>query len=139
MKFRNKGRGRYALNEKIVLEGVNVDFVPEFCYLGVMFQVSGLSFGRHVEKRARAALMVTYSIKNLHKLSIETAVKLFDLKVSPTASYGIEVIWPYLTINDFETLERVKTRYLKKVLGIQNSYKIEVSHNINCYSFIKLF
>jgi hypothetical protein len=47
----------------------------------------------------------------LHKLSIETAIKLFDLKVSPTASYAIEVIWPFLTLRDFANLERVKTRY----------------------------
>jgi hypothetical protein len=33
------------------------------------------------------------------------------------ASYGIEVVWPFLSKNDLEKLERVKTRYLKKVLG----------------------
>ena len=63
--------------------------------------------------------MVTYSIKDLNRLfSTNSAVKLFDLKISPTASYGIEIIWPHLTNTDFVNLERVKTRYFKKVLGI---------------------
>jgi hypothetical protein len=118
IKFRNKGKGRYRKDDKLALDGVKVKFVPEFCYLGVVFQASGISFGRHVEKRTRAALMATYGIRELKNLSIETAIKLFNLKISPTASYAIEIIWPYLTKKDFENLERVKTRYFKKVLGL---------------------
>jgi len=49
---------------------------------------------------------------------VDTAVKLFDLKISPIASYAIEAIWPYLSARDFDQLEKVKTRYLKKVLGL---------------------
>jgi hypothetical protein len=67
-----------------------------------------------VEKRLRAALFATYNIHELNNLSIETALKLFDLKVSPIASSGIEIIWPNLTKLDLENIERVKTRYLKK-------------------------
>jgi hypothetical protein len=123
LKFRNKGRGRYKKDDVLKMDEVKIEFVSEFCYLGVVFQASGNSFGRHVEKRARAALMATYSIKELHQLSIETAIKLFDLKVAPTASYAIEVIWPYLTLKDLENLERVKTRYFKKVLGLSKYNK----------------
>jgi hypothetical protein len=118
LKFRNKGRGRYSKNDKLALDGVKVEFVSEFCYLGVVFQASGISFGRHIEKRSRAALMATYGIKELNLLSIGTAIKLFNLKISPTASYAIEVVWPYLTKKDLENLERVKTRYFKKALGL---------------------
>jgi hypothetical protein len=71
-----------------------------------------------VEKRMRAAIFATYNIRELNNLSIETALKLFDLKVSPIASYGIEIIWPHLTKLDLENIERVKTRYLKRVLGL---------------------
>jgi hypothetical protein len=118
LKFRNKGRGRYRKDDKLELDGVKVEFVNEFCYLGVVYQASGTSFGRHIDKRSRAALMATYGIKQLPLLSIETAIKLFNLKISPTASYAIEIVWPYLTKKDFENLERVKTRYFKKVLGL---------------------
>jgi hypothetical protein len=118
MKFRNKGKGKYKHDDEVEIDGVKLKFVSEFTYLGVIFQSSGICFTKHIEKRARAALIATYSIKQLYDLSIETAMKLFELKISPIASYGIEVIWPFLSKNDLEKLERVKTRYLKKVLGL---------------------
>jgi len=115
MKFRNKGRGRYKLTDKLELDGVNIEFVTEFTYLGVVFQPSGISFNKHIEKRVRAALLATYNIPQLQSLSIKTAIKLFDLKVSPIASYAIEEIWPFLTKNDLDKLESVKTRYFKRI------------------------
>jgi hypothetical protein len=118
MKFRNKGKGRYKLTDKLQLDGVNIEFVTEFTYLGVVFQPSGISFNKHIEKRVRAALLATYNIPQLQSLSIETASKLFDLKVSPIASYAIEEIWPFLSKNDLDKLESVKTRYFKRVLGL---------------------
>jgi Reverse transcriptase (RNA-dependent DNA polymerase)/Endonuclease-reverse transcriptase len=118
MKFRNKGRGRYSQGDILKLDGVEIERVSSFTYLGIVFQPSGISFNRHVEKRMRAAIFATYNIRELNNLSIETALKLFELKVSPIASYGIEIIWPYLTIQDLENIERVKTRYLKRVLGL---------------------
>jgi Reverse transcriptase (RNA-dependent DNA polymerase) len=33
MKFRNKGRGRYKLTDKLELDGVNFEFVTEFTYV----------------------------------------------------------------------------------------------------------
>lgn len=118
MKFRNQGKGRYSKDDILVLDDVEIERVTVFTYLGVVFQPSGISFSRHVEKRMRAALFATFNIKELHNLSMETALKLFDLKVSPIASYGIEIIWPHLTIMDLENIERVKSRYLKRVMGL---------------------
>lgn len=118
MKFRNQGRGRYSADDILELDGIEIERVTAFTYLGIVFQPSGLTFNRHVEKRMRAALFATYNIRELNNLSVETALKLFDLKVSPIASYGIEITWPHLTKLDFENLERVKTRYLKRVLGL---------------------
>jgi hypothetical protein len=118
MKFRNQGRGRYSQGDILKLDGVEIERVTAFTYLGIVFQPSGISFNRHVEKRLRAALFATYNIRELNNLSVETALKLFELKVSPIASYGIEIIWPHLTKLDLENIERVKTRYLKRVLGL---------------------
>jgi len=33
------------------------------------------------------------------------------------ASYGIELIWQFLKVSDFEKLDKVKSRYFKKVMG----------------------
>lgn len=54
----------------------------------------------------------------IHKSSIATALKLFNLAIAPVASYGIEAIWPYLTVNDLTILESVKSRFLKKIMRL---------------------
>jgi len=118
MKFRNQGKGRYRAEDVLELDGVKIEFVREFTYLGVVFQVSGTTFTKHIEKRVRSALLATYNIRELRNLSVDTAAKLFDLKISPIASYAIEAIWPFLNAGDFEKLEKVKTRFFKKVLGL---------------------
>lgn len=118
MKFRNKGRGKYSGKDRMIVDGENVQFVSEFTYLGVIFQASGICFTKHIEKRVRMALLATFGIRQLTDLSLETALKLFDLKISPIASYGIEIIWPYLSKNDFEKLEKTKSRYIKQLLGL---------------------
>jgi hypothetical protein len=53
---------------------------------GVVFKTSELSSQNHIEKRT--ALLATYSIKEVRKLSmsIDTVLKLFELKDSPIAS-----------------------------------------------------
>ena len=51
---------------------------------------------------------------------------LFKIKVMPTATYGIHLIWNYLTVKNLKKLESVKTRFLKRTLSIskfsRNSY-----------------
>jgi hypothetical protein len=84
----------------------------------VVIQPSGISINKHIEKRVQAALLATYNIPQLQFLSIKTAIKLFDLKVSPIASYAIEEIWPFLSKNNLDKRESVKTQYFKRVLGL---------------------
>jgi hypothetical protein len=55
--------------------------------------------------------------------SVETGLKLFDLAVSPIASYGIEAIWPYLSKSDMLNLEKVKSRFLKRLLSLSKYTK----------------
>ena len=57
-------------------------------------------------------------IKRLGSLSLETAIALFNLKVTLVASYAIELIWPYLNYSNIKALDRVKARYLKKTLSV---------------------
>jgi len=49
----------------------------------------------------------------LPQTSLRVAIKLFDLAISPVASYGIEAIWPYLNKGDLLKLETEKSRFLK--------------------------
>ena len=62
----------------------------------------------HVKDRVSAANRSMNSIKLLRKLSLKTAVKLFNVKVSPVATYGIENIWQFLTKDQLANLKKSK-------------------------------
>ena len=65
--------------------------------------------------------MAFHAIPDPHKLSLSTALHLFSLKIDPTAAYGVQVVWPYLTPGNFDELDRVKAAFLKRVMGIHRS------------------
>jgi hypothetical protein len=123
MKFRTKGKGRYKKDDILKYNGQIIDFVSEFCYLGVVFQASGTSFTKHIDKRVKAAIFAMSKLNSLPQTSVQTALKLFDLAISPVASYGLEAIWPFLTTADLFKLETVKSRFLKRVLSLSKYTK----------------
>jgi hypothetical protein len=121
LKFR---RGGALLNTDVLTcNGEHLEFVKSFKYLGVTFQQTGKAFALHIKDKCKCALTATYSISNLHLLSIYTAVELFHIKVSPVASYGIERIWPFLSYRDLNNMEAVKSIYLKRLLCVSKYFK----------------
>jgi len=52
-------------------------------------------------------------IKDLKLIALETAMQLFRLKLVPTLTYGMELIWEHLTRKQRLELEKMKARYLK--------------------------
>ena len=52
------------------------------------------------------------------KLSVDTALALFDIKIGPVAAYGISVIWVDMTATQLNLLDKVKATFLKRVLGL---------------------
>ena len=91
-----------------------IDVVTHVKYLGIILQTSGDKFAMHVKDRVSAANRSMNSIKLLRKLSLKTAVKLFNVKVPPDATYGIETIWPFLTKDQLANLEKIKASFLKR-------------------------
>jgi Reverse transcriptase (RNA-dependent DNA polymerase) len=130
LKFRNKGRGRYKATDKLKIGNDDVEFVSDFVYLGVKFQASGLSFAKHIDKRIKAAIFATCKLISLPKASLDTALKIFDLAISPIASYGIEAIWSYLSLSDLHHLETVKTRFLKRALSLSKFIKSRYTYKL---------
>jgi hypothetical protein len=102
-----------------------LEFVKSFKYLGVTFQQTSKAFALHIKDKCKCALTATYSISNLHLLSIYTAVELFHIKVSPVASYGIEIIWSFRSYRDLNNIEAVKSRCLKDCYVFQNILKAD--------------
>jgi hypothetical protein len=85
IKFRNGGK--MAKSNTLFLSGKKIEFVNQFNYLGVILQVTGTCFTEHIKARSRAAKLAGFEIKNLGKLSLDTVLKLFQLKVAPMATY----------------------------------------------------
>ena len=124
MKFTINGLGKYSAEElNFSVAGEKIDFVKSFPYLGIHFQRDCRNFTAHIVQRKNNSILAMNMYGDLRKLSVDCAKKLFKIKFAPMASYGIEVIWPFLSVKDFKELERVKSRYLKRVLGVHKKNK----------------
>jgi len=99
-----------------VIDGNEIEFVKSFPYLGIYFKKSGFAFTEHIEQRAKNSVTAMNMFGDLKNYQFHCAKKLFNLTFTPMASYGIELIWQFLKISDFEKLEKVKSRYFKKVV-----------------------
>jgi hypothetical protein len=128
-KFKNKGLGRPCNKDFLILGNETLKFDPDFDfkYLRITLQASGKYFSKHIAKRVNAAIYAAYKIKNLSQMSIEAGLKLFDLAIAPN---GIEVIWPHLSKNDLQKLKTVKSRFLKRLLGLSKINKSRFTYQL---------
>ena len=46
---------------------------------------------------------------------------LFDAAITPIVTYGLEIIWEYLSYTDLKRIENVKSRFLKLAIGVSKS------------------
>lgn len=67
------------------------------------------------------ALVAATSISAPYLVSLKTAVSLFNIKVAPVASFGVELIWEDLSKSNLSLLDRVKAAYLKRCLKLHSS------------------
>ena len=116
MTFRNGGKP--TENDRLTLLDEPLEVVSQFTYLGITLQTTIKSYRLHVQHKVSAAIRATYRINHLQQLSTETAMTLFRTVITPIATYGINIIWDKLTNRDLALLETVKSRYMKRVLGI---------------------
>jgi hypothetical protein len=141
MKITRKGRGpKRTINYPDVfkINGKKIEFVTRFSYLGVIFQSSGISFSSHIQHRATCAQLAIYDIKNWACLSINTGMKIFDLKIAPIVSYGIQNIWQHLTLSDFRCIEKVKGLFLRRLLNIAWNSRSNLTYcMVECPLFVE--
>jgi hypothetical protein len=124
MIFRNGGPIPVS---ELKYKGKIIEYVTEFKELGIILQTRARSFTSHVKDRRGSALAAIAGIPRLKLVSIGTALKLFDLKIAPIASYGIQLIWPLLKQSDLMLLESVKAAYLKRAMCL---YKKSQSRHV---------
>jgi hypothetical protein len=101
MTFRRGGRC-----ETFYIGTKQLKSVTNFKYLGVTFQTPGNVFTLHLNERLNDALKALNDIKHLNKLSLTTAIKLFQLKVNPVETIQI-YLQSYTDVNYMTFMMRV--------------------------------
>lgn len=125
IKFR-KG-GRLARNDKILFNGEPVEFVSSYEYLGITLQ-SRLTFTEHIKKIKRRMLMVTGSLRDLRSASTSCALKIFDMKILPAVTYCLDLYAADLSINHLLELDKIKSAFIKRTLGLHRSSSSTLAH-----------
>ena len=118
MKIRNGGR--IPNNTKFYYKGELVEIVNEYEYLGVTIQPT-LVFTKHIQKKIMKCYNVIGSMTNLSRLSIDTAMKVFNIKIRPIIEYGLKEISPFLKVRNLNDIDKIKATYLKRVLAVHKS------------------
>ena len=133
MKFRRGGN----VNKEDTFKYGNARLELTNCYkyLGVTLQVTGKTFTKHIQERCNAAIKATFDIRNVEKLSVETALRLFHLKISPIACYAITIIWTRLNAANLKRLEAVKTTYLRRALRIPRWTRSRIVYHLSNTDF----
>ena len=81
IKFRKGGLHSKA-DVPFVFGNDRIDWERKYDYLGITLQTT-LTFTDHVETKKKSALRIIGSLTNIHLLKIETALKLFTIKLTP--------------------------------------------------------
>ncbi|MES9903304.1 MAG: reverse transcriptase family protein, partial [Sedimenticola sp.] len=106
-------------NFNFTLNGVHVETVKEYKYLGILFSASGsfLNARKQIASQAKKAMYLLYTrIFNLD-LPVDIQLKLFDQTILPILTYNCEV-WGF---ENLELIERVHTDYLRKITKSKRS------------------
>jgi hypothetical protein len=99
-------------------------------------------FTLHLNGRLNAASKALNDIKHLNKLSLTTAIRLFQLKVNPVATYGLENIWVHLKKRQLERLEKLKATFLKRAVCLSkytpSRLVYELTREVPCVEELRL-
>ena len=81
-------------------------------------QIMRKSFSVHVKERLVAAIRAILDITNPTLLSLRSTMWIFKIKVCPTLTCGLELIWDNLTYNQLKAIEGIKACFLKRILEV---------------------
>jgi hypothetical protein len=102
----------------LYVNGMKIDQVREYKYLGVVFSAKAKKWNKHVKYVVGKAIAKSFAIRTPSKLSLDTALQLFHMCVEPVATYGLRMIWDDLSLVDLEILEKAKVCFLRRSLAV---------------------
>ena len=92
----NKTGRTYNMVYSFNINGCNVEIVNEYCYLGIIFQPSGIfsKAAKHLYAKAIKAKFHMMRILQGFNVSVKVGLQLFKSLILPILSYGCEIIHP---------------------------------------------
>lgn len=118
MKFR-KG-GRLCAADVLSYGDEALDVVSNYEYLGVTLQQT-LTFTEHVVKKKQKCFAIIGSLRHLQKVSVETGLKIFNMKIAPILTYALSEISCFLSLAQLKTIDQIKATFVKKLIGVHIS------------------
>ena len=121
-------RGNQRIQTTFKINGVELENVKEFKYLGITIHKKCCSFTptlKYFKIKATRALYALRTKININNLPLKVALKLFDAIIKPILLYGSEVWEPFLNQDDTKwdqnEVEKTYTQFLKQILGVNRS------------------
>ena len=121
-------RGNQKIKASFSMNGIELENVAEFKYLGITVHKKGCSFNptlKYLRTKATRAIYALRAKVNINSLPLQVALKLFDATIKPILLYGSEVWEPYLNQDstkwDNNDIEKTYTQFLKQILGLNRS------------------
>jgi hypothetical protein len=129
MVMKSRRGGRLAATDRFFFEGAELQITGSYTYLGLTVQTS-LSFSQHVARRKVTGLAAIGSLKHLQKISLQTTLQIYNLKITPIVSYGLDVAAPYISLQNLKDIDKVKSALLKAALGLHKSASSTLAHQL---------
>lgn len=138
-------RGKIRAFPEFKIGEENIEVVPDYNYLGVVFNYNGL-FNKQINKQVVQANRALYALNVKSQkliLPIDTQLELFDKIIKPILTYGSE-IWGLCNSNQIEKFYRsflrnllsLNTRTANCMLyGETGTYPIQITIDINMVMF----
>ena len=106
-------------NSDFTIDGVSIEVVSEYKYLGVLFSRGGsfLAMKKHIARQASKAVFSLLKKARSLLLPIDIQTELFNKPIKPILLYGCE-IWGF---GDLRVLEQVQLIFLKFIINIKKS------------------
>jgi hypothetical protein len=115
-------RGNQKIKASFKINGIELENVKEFKYLGITIHKKACSFTPTLENFKIKATRALYALRakiNINNLPIKVALKLFDAIIKPILLYGSEVWEPFLNQDetkwDQNFVEKTYTQFLKQI------------------------
>jgi len=115
MKFRRGGPMKR--DDILTYRGTPLETTNEYKYLGVTVSTT-MSFSKHVEVKKESMSRVIGSLTYLQRVDMPTAKAIFNIKIWTSVTYGFRVIAPYLTGRQLIELDIIKSKFIKRLLGL---------------------